>query len=236
MKDILSKGFDEFKIHCDSDMLSRFELYYELLTETNKKFNLTAITEKTEVAVKHFLDCASLLSVLDISEGQSVIDVGCGAGFPGLVLKICRPDIELTLLDALRKRVDFLSECAEKLGLDAVNCIHGRAEDMARRDEYRESFDVCTSRAVAAMPTLSELCLPFVKVGGVFAPLKGPMADDELEKSKNALDILGGGNARVKRVSIYSSELSHAIVLVDKISETPSKYPRSGNKASAKPL
>lgn len=233
MKNILENGFSLLGISITPEMADRFEKYFNFLVEYNKNVNLTAITEKEDVIKKHFIDSGSLLSVLDIKKGAKVIDVGTGAGFPGMVLKILRPDLEITLLDSLNKRIVFLKECAALLGLE-VNCIHARAEDAAKKSELRECFDVVTSRAVANLTTLSEYCLPFAKVGGVFSPLKGPAAEEEIKNAKNAIKILGGELRSVKDVCI--GNYSHKIVLVDKISKTPSKYPRNGAKPINNPL
>ena len=236
MKDILKKGLEALKIEYDETTLNRFNLYYELLIDYNKKVNLTAITEKSDVAVKHFLDSVSLLSVCDAEKNAEIIDVGTGAGFPGLPLKIVRGDINLTLVDSLNKRVEFLKLCVNELGLENVECIHSRAEELAHKKEYREMYDFAVSRAVANMATLSEYCIPFVKVGGKFAALKGPSANEELANAKNAIATLGGANSCVKAVNIADYDLSHSIILVDKMSNTVPKYPRSGNKPLNKPI
>lgn len=236
MKDILKKGFEALKIEYDEITLDRFNLYYELLIDYNKKVNLTAITEKSDVAVKHFLDSVSLLGVCDVGSDSQMIDVGTGAGFPGLPLKIVRGDINLTLVDSLNKRVEFLKLCARELGLSNVECIHSRAEELAHKQEHREQYDIAVSRAVANMATLSEYCIPFVKIGGKFAAFKGPSANDELLAAKNAIATLGGANACIKLAKIANYDLSHSIILVDKITNTAPKYPRSGNKPLNKPI
>lgn len=233
MTDILKQYFSEINIDITPHQISQFEKYYEFLVSYNEKVNLTAITEKSEVALKHFADSASLICGVDIKEGAKVMDVGTGAGFPGMVLKIMRPDIQITLLDSLNKRITFLKELADILEVE-VCCIHSRAEDAAKKSDFRESFDVVTSRAVANLQTLSEYCLPFVKVGGIFAPLKGPAADSEIEAAIGAIKILGGGNTKIKEINI--TDLKHRIVLIDKISKTPSKYPRNGAKPQNNPL
>ncbi len=236
MKDILKRGLEKLGIGNTDDMIERFVLYYELLVDYNTKVNLTAITEPRDVAVKHFLDSISLVDVYDIPENASVIDVGTGAGFPGLPLKIVRSDINLTLLDSLNKRIDFLRLVTSELGLENVECIHSRAEDAAKKQDYREMYDLSVSRAVANMSTLCEYCLPFVKIGGTFAAFKGPMAEDELAAAKNAIETLGGGGSCIKLTKIADEELSHSIILVDKIISTAPKYPRMGNKPLNKPL
>lgn len=233
MENILKSGFSALNININATQLEQFEKYYSFLVSYNQKVNLTAITEKEEVAVKHFLDSGSLLSVLNIKKGASLIDVGTGAGFPGMVLKILRPDLNVVLLDSLNKRIVFLKECATLLGLD-VTCIHGRAEEVAKKSEHREKYDIVTSRAVANLTTLSEYCLPFAKKGGLFAPLKGPAAEDEITEAQTAIKILGGRLSEISDVKL--GDFSHKIVLVDKITYTPQKYPRNGAKPINNPL
>lgn len=237
MKIILSSGLDALGIPYTEEMLTQFELYYALLVETNKVMNLTAITEKSEVAQKHFLDSAALLAAYKLPKGAKVIDIGTGAGFPGMVLKILRPDLDITLLDALAKRIRFLETVAENLKLcDKLTLTHSRAEDLARDDKYRERYALAVSRAVANLNTLSEYCLPFVKIGGKMAAYKGPGAEEELGAAANAIEILGGKMAGIVPVSVSGTDLAHNIVFVDKVLSTPTKYPRSGNKPAAKPL
>ncbi len=236
MKDILTKGIESLQLCVTDVMLDRFVNYYELLVDYNKKVNLTAITEPHEVATKHFLDSISLLGICDIPIGASAIDVGTGAGFPGLPLKIVRDDIKLTLVDSLNKRVEFLKLCCKELSLTNVECIHARAEELGHKEEYRQAYDFAFSRAVANMATLSEYCLPFVKIGGVFCAYKGPAAEEELCNAKNAIATLGGGNTCIKMAHIDQSDMSHSIILVDKINDTATKYPRSGNKPLNKPI
>ncbi len=212
----------------------QFEKYYELLIDWNSKINLTRITDRDEVALKHFADSLTLLNYLDIPENARVIDVGTGAGFPGIPLKIARPDIKLTLLDSLNKRLLFLGEVCTKLSLEA-ELVHSRAEEGGQNPELREKFDLAVSRAVARLNTLSEYCVPFLKVGGVFAPMKGPDLDEELSEAGNALKTLG---AKIR--DVHSFELQNAggrtIVIVDKIAKTPKAYPRHGGKIKSKPL
>lgn len=236
MERILQEGLRRLGLDSGEAVIGQFLTYYELLISYNQNVNLTAITAPEEVAVKHFLDSVALLGLYELPRGARVVDVGTGAGFPGLPLKLVRPDIDLTLVDALGKRVTFLRMCANTLGLTQVNCLHARAEELGKKAEHREQYDVAVSRAVANLATLSEYCLPLVRVGGTFAALKGPAAPQELSGAKNAIAVLGGGNACIKLAEIADAELKHAVVLVDKIGHTPPKYPRSGNKAAQKPL
>lgn len=236
MGQILREGLAAWGIMLTSVQEEQFLRYYRLLVEYNSRMNLTAITGAEEVAVKHFLDSASLLGCVKLPMEAAVIDVGSGAGFPGLPLKILRPDLAVTLLDSLRKRVDFLQVCTEKLGLEGVECVHARAEDAAQQPVYREQYDMAVSRAVANMRTLCEYCLPFVRTGGQLAALKGPAGMQELEEAETAIDLLGGGGARTLQVSIPFGDFSHCILLVDKKRTTPSKYPRKGGKATKSPL
>lgn len=232
----MCEGLSELGIAVTSAQLMQFRQYFELLVDYNTRMNLTALTEADEVAVKHFLDCASLLSYIEIPSAAKVIDVGSGAGFPGVPMAILRPDLQITLLDSLNKRVDFLYACIQKIGLSQVTCIHCRAEDAARTPEYRERYDFAVARAVAKMRPLCEYCLPFVKVGGVFAAMKGPSGIQELEEAQHAIFTLGGGPGKRINTTVPFSDFSHCILLVDKRSQTPIKYPRRGGKVTKTPL
>lgn len=230
--------FDKIRELCGSfcelspDAENKLSLYADTLCEWNEKMNLTAITEPEAIAVKHFADCIMLLKYVDIPKGASVIDIGTGAGFPGVVLKIVRPDIKLTLLDSLAKRITFLDALCEKLGIDAVT-VHSRAEDGAVR--FRETFDVAVARAVAEMRVLSEYCLPYVKVGGIFAAMKGQAAAEESDNALEAVRLLGG---KITSVDVFSLADCGArgIITVKKISQTPTKYPRNPSKIAKQPL
>lgn len=219
----------------NDDICKKLQKYYELLIEWNQKINLTAITDPQDVAQKHFIDCMEIFKSGVIYDGASVIDVGTGAGFPGLVMKICNPTLDVTLMDSLNKRINFLNEVADTLDV-SVNCVHSRAEDAGRNKLYREKFDICASRAVANLATLSELCLPFVKVGGYLAALKGPKAEEEIEAAKNAIKLLGGQIENVIKYKIADTDYDHNIVLVKKISAISSVYPRKAPKPSKEPL
>lgn len=234
--DLLKKGLESYDISVDDTMLDRFEKYREILVEFNKHMNLTGITEQREVYIKHFLDSTAIFKNGYIMDGLSIIDVGTGAGFPGLPFKIANPSIELTLLDSLNKRINFLKEVGDSIGFEDINYIHGRAEDIGKDSDYREKYDIATARAVANLPVLLEFCVPFVKRGGFFICLKGPKVDDELEKSKKAMDILGVKLAEDIEVDLPDEELKHRILVFKKIKETPSKYPRKAGKPAKNPL
>lgn len=229
LKEILIKnGIDEKKAE-------DFYKYFLLLTEWNEKINLTAITEEDEVAVKHFLDSLNAAEGI-AKEGMSVIDVGTGAGFPGLPVKIANPGISLTLVDSLQKRIAFLNEVVSSLSLSGVTTIHSRAEELGVNKDHRENYDLCVSRAVANLTTLCELCLPFVKVGGLFVSLKGPKAEEEVHEAQNAIKILGGSLVEIKNYDLSDTDLNHNIVIIKKISHTPTKYPRKAPKPAKEPL
>ena len=232
MEQLLKDGFARLGLPLTDTALKRFRTYYEYLSEQNKVMNLTAIHGEADTARLHFLDCAALLTVQDL-KGCSVIDVGSGAGFPGLPLKIAQPDMRLTLLDSLDKRVRFLSDTCALLGFDDVQCIHARAEDAK---ELRGQFDAAVSRAVARLNLLAELCLPFVKVGGVFLAMKGPGAAEELEEAARAIDLLGGGEAEILPYALPGAEQAHSVVRIRKLRETPEKYPRRWAKIQKQPL
>ena len=207
--------------------------YGHLLMETNKVMNLTAITDPADIAALHFLDSAALLTLEDFRD-KTVVDVGTGAGFPGLPLKILEPTIHLTLLDSLGKRVQFLERVCQELGLADVACIHGRAEEFAAA--HRESFDLAVSRAVAALPVLCELCLPLVRPGGKFLAMKSVDSDQELESAKHAIETLGGAVSGVRDYEIPGTEVRHRLILVEKVKKTPEKYPRMFAKIKKNPL
>lgn len=231
--DKLRTLLDADGISYDDVALGRFKTYAEYLVSENEKMNLTAITEPEEIAVKHFFDCSLLFKYVNFPESCTVADVGSGAGFPGLVLKILRPDIKITLFDSLGKRVDFLKRVADLLSLD-VNAVHIRAEDAGNDGEYRENFDIVTARAVARMSVLSEYCLPLVRLGGKFCALKGSAGKDEAKDSLNAVKILGGAPPQVSQYSLLGD--GRTVIICEKISQTPSKYPRMQSKISKKPL
>lgn len=233
LEDILRSGLQELGISCDSQAIDRFRAYFRSLDEVNKVMNLTAITGEEDSARLHFLDCAALLRYEDLA-GKDVIDIGTGAGFPGLVLKIACPSARLTLLDSLDKRIAFLQSVCREMGFDDVTCIHARAEELS--PSMRESFDVVTSRAVAGLNVLSEMCLPFVKPGGVFMAMKGPEFDDELEAAKPAIKELGGKTERCETYTIPGTDVRHSVIIIRKLRETPSKFPRRWAQIKKNPL
>ena len=218
------------------EQIQQFLKYYEMLVEWNEVMNLTAITEYDEVMKKHFVDSISLCKAYDVTQNKTVIDVGTGAGFPGLALKIAFPDLQVTLLDSLNKRIKFLNEVISQLGLQNVETIHGRAEDFGRDAKYREQYDYCVSRAVANAATLSEYCLPFVKVGGAFIPYKSGKIDEELEQGTKAIESLGGSIADVIRFELTGADADRSLVVIEKIAKTAKKYPRKAGVPSKEPI
>lgn len=235
IKDLLQNYIKDYKITLTENQYEQFQKYFELLVEWNKKMNLTAITDESGVALKHFADSLSLLNFVDIPQNSSLADVGTGAGFPGVVLKIARPDIKLTLIDSLNKRLVFLGEVCAQLGIEA-ELIHSRAEDGARDEKLRESFDFAVSRAVAKMNVLSEYCLPYVKVGGAFCAMKGAQANEEFKESLNAINTLGGKLEKKYFFELPENGGERAIAVVRKVKNTPQKYPRQSGKIKAKAL
>ena len=235
MDKILIDACTKLNVNIDENMLAQFMKYKELLLEWNEKINLTAITEDREILLKHFADCVSLVPFINLNN-KSVIDVGTGAGFPGIPVKIVSPSIKLTLLDSLNKRITFLSEVVSSLGLNDVSCVHSRAEDGGQNVEFREKFDVCVSRAVADLSILSEYCLPFIKTGGTFISLKGPDAKQEVINALKAIEVLGGEIENVEKIEIPFTDIVHTLVMIKKVRQTPMKYPRKSGKVSKNPI
>lgn len=233
---ILEQKLGELGIKQDQNQLERFHKFYQLLIEWNKVMNLTGITEYEDVVEKHFVDSLSIIKAIDLSGIHTVIDVGTGAGFPGIPLKIAFPHLRVVLLDSLNKRIKFLDEVISQLGLTEIRTIHGRAEEYARKEEYREQFDLCVSRAVANLSTLSEYCLPYIQVGGIFVPYKSGEIDDEVEQSKKAVRILGGNIKDVMKFELPGTDIHRSFVLIHKEKHTQKKYPRKAGIPAKEPL
>ena len=216
----------------------QFKLYFKMLIEVNEHVNLTRITEEDEVYLKHFYDSITPLFTFGavFKDGATLCDVGAGAGFPSIPLKILKPGLKVTIVDSLQKRLNFLKDLISELGLTDVELVHGRAEDVGQNKLYRERFDIVTARAVARMSVLSEYCLPLVKKGGYFVALKGPKAEDELDDGKKALEVLGGKLIKDEELTLPASEEERTLVLVQKVKSTPKKYPRQAGPPRRKPI
>lgn len=227
---------EEKGISLSPQQLSQFDTYYKLLVEWNEKMNLTAITDEEEVYLKHFYDSITASFYVDLTQELSLCDVGAGAGFPSIPLKICFPNLKVTIVDSLNKRITFLQNLASELDLKNVNFVHDRAETFGKNADYREKFDLVTARAVARLSVLSELCLPLVKEGGMFMPMKAAAASEELEKGKKALQILGGKLEKVHSFSLPLEESERNILIINKIKPTPKKYPRKPGTPNKQPL
>ncbi len=237
LKRLLADGAKAYELELSEAQLEQFMKYKSLIQDWNRRVNLTAITEDEEIVKKHFLDSLSLLEKnLPDMKTAKVIDVGTGAGFPGIPLKIAAPEMAVTLLDSLKKRCAFLTLCGSELGLEGAEVCDMRAEDAGKNPEYREKFDFCVSRAVAALDVLSEYCLPFVKVGGFFVSMKGPAVFEEAEKGRKAIEILGGKLEEIREVEVPFVEEKRYIAVVRKVSATPMKYPRKAGKAAKSPI
>ncbi|MDD6217415.1 MAG: 16S rRNA (guanine(527)-N(7))-methyltransferase RsmG [Roseburia sp.] len=232
--DKFEKGLKDLQIELSDEQVQQFLTYYEKLVETNKVMNLTAITEFEEVVEKHFLDSLSLVKVCDLSKEIRILDLGSGAGFPGIPLKIAFPEIEIVLADSLNKRINFLQDVIEELDLKKITAVHARAEELARNKEYREEFDLCVSRAVANLSTLSEYCMPFVKIGGNFISYKSGEIDEEVLNAKHAIFLLGGKTKEVFKFDLY--EQKRSFVIIEKTKGTPKAYPRKAGTPSKQPL
>lgn len=233
---ILEDGCQAFGVTLTDKQIEQFEKYYELLVEWNKVMNLTGITEFDEVMQKHFVDSAAAAKYVEMEKVNSLIDVGTGAGFPGIPLKIVYPHIQVTLLDSLNKRIKFLEEVVDNLGLTGIETVHGRAEDAAKKAEYREQFDLSVSRAVANLASLTEYCLPFVKVGGKFVSYKSVSVDEEITQSKKAVYVLGGEIGKVEKFNLPESDMERSLVIIEKKRSTPKKYPRKAGMPTKEPL
>ena len=228
---LTAEGIKITDVQCDK--LYRF---YEMVIEKNKVMNLTAITDYEEFVIKHFVDSLMIAKVMDMTMPMTVLDIGTGAGFPGVPIKIVYPETKVLLLDSLNKRLNFLNEVIAELGLKDITTIHSRAEELQAKGEYRENFDLCVSRAVAALPTLSEYCLPYVKLGGKFVAYKATGADEEIEASKTAIRVLGGEIKETAHFTIKDTDYTRVLISIEKIKNTPKKYPRPGGKPGKNPL
>ncbi len=220
----------------DKILADKFDKYYKLLIEWNEKINLTAITDEKEAALKHFVDSICALDCGLFFNGAKIIDVGTGAGFPGLPLKIIRDDLDVTLMDSLNKRINFLNEVISSLGLTGIETVHARAEELGRNKNYREKYDICVSRAVANLASLTELCMPFIKKGGYFISLKGPKASEEVKEAKKAIELLGGEFVEIKNYAIDKTDLEHNLVIIKKVRLTEKRFPRNAPKPIKEPL
>lgn len=233
-KSLIREKLLEVGIEVTEEKVEQLFNFYRMVIEKNKVMNLTAITEYEDFVLKHFVDSLLIAKVIDFSDVKTLLDIGTGAGFPGMPIKILFPEVEVLLLDSLNKRLLFLEEVIENLGLKGISTIHSRAEELQVKGEYRESFDIVVSRAVSALPTLSEYCLPYVKIGGSFVSYKGAIGEEEVDASKSAIKILGGKIA--KKESFRLGESDRLLVVMEKVKNTPSKYPRGGGKPGKNPL
>lgn len=236
MADKFEQQLEQLNIKLNEQQKEQFHRYYELLVEWNKVMNLTGITEYGEVNEKHFIDSLAINKVIDIEKIDTVLDIGTGAGFPGLPLKIAYPHLKVVLLDSLQKRINFLNTVIEELGLEEIETLHGRAEDYAKKTEYREQFDLCVSRAVANLSTLSEYCIPYIRVGGIFVSYKSGNIDEEVDNSKKAVKVLGGKLESVEKFQLPGTEISRSFVKVKKIEQTKKRYPRKAGLPGKEPI
>lgn len=234
-KEVLIEGAKEYGVFLSDEQIDKFSLYARLLVEWNEKINLTAIKDPEGIVIKHFLDSLSITELIP-EETKTLLDVGTGAGFPGIPMKLIRENLKVTLLDSLEKRVKFLNETCKSLMLKDILPIHGRAEDFGADKKFRERFDLVTARAVAKLPVLLEYCLPFVRTKGLFIAMKGPDAKEELKESQNALDILGGEIGDVKSFTLPHSNIERYIILIRKCRHTPTKYPRKSGSPTKNPI
>ena len=236
MSQIFETKLSELGITLNEAQKRQFLQFYELLVEWNKVMNLTGITEYEEVNEKHFVDSLSIVKAIDMDSVETVIDIGTGAGFPGIPLKIAFPNLKVVLLDSLNKRIQFLNTVIDTLQLTDIQTIHGRAEDFAKQQAYREQFDLCVSRAVANLATLSEYCLPYVKVDGMFIPYKSGEITEELQQSQNAIHVLGGKVTDVVKFRLPGTEIGRSFVKIKKVQNTAKKYPRKAGLPSKEPI
>ncbi|MHB0998711.1 MAG: 16S rRNA (guanine(527)-N(7))-methyltransferase RsmG [Armatimonadota bacterium] len=235
-RELLASGADEMGITLSDSQLDQFDVYTSMLLEWNQKFNLTRITDPQEIVIKHYLDSLSVLSFMDMTGKVSLIDIGTGAGFPGIPLKIVCPDMKVILLDSMRKRLSFLEAVSQELGLSDVATLHARAEDAAKDKVHRDKYDFAVSRAVARLNTLVELCLPFCRVGGRFISYKGPESGPEIEESAGAVRLLGGVKEKVGQLMLPHSDIQRTLIVIKKIRPAPSGYPRQAGLPEREPI
>lgn len=236
IQESFTKRLHDKGITIDSSQLDQFETYYKELVSWNEKMNLTGITEREQVYTKHFYDSVSLAFYVNMNNVKTIADIGSGAGFPGIPLKICFPHLKLTIIDSLNKRINFLQHIVQETGLEYVQLLHGRAEDWARKPEHRDHYDLVTARAVAKLAVLNEFCLPYVRVGGIFAAMKGSSPDEEIKEASHSLKELKGKLQRVERFTLPVEDSERHIVVIDKTAATPKKYPRKAGTALKTPL
>lgn len=235
-ENLLVKGLNELGLNATDEQLEMFNKYYNMLIETNKVMNLTAITDYNEVIIKHFIDSLLVVNIFDINQSKTMIDVGTGAGFPGIPIKIMFPHLKITLLDSLNKRLKFLNNVIDELGLTNIETVHGRAEDIARKEQFREKYDLCVSRAVANLSTLSEYCIPFIAKNGKFISYKSSISSEEIKNAQKAIKILGGTVIDEKTVHLPCSDMDRKFVVINKINNTGKKYPRKAGTPAKEPL
>ena len=230
------RALEKLNIHLNEKQMYQFQTYYEMLVETNKVMNLTAITEMEDVITKHFIDSLCLIKAVPQLGKQKILDLGTGAGFPGIPLKIVFPDLEIVLMDSLNKRIHFLEEVIQRLDLKNISAVHGRAEEMARKGEYRQQFDICVSRAVANLASLAEYCIPFVKIGGCFVSYKSADVDEEAENAKRAVFLMGGKIEDVIKFRLPGSDQGRSLIYIKKEKGTPKAYPRKAGTPARNPI
>lgn len=235
-RNLFIRGIKELGLDITKKQEDQFLKYYEILVETNKVMNLTAITELDEVIVKHFIDSLLIVKSIDMNQCNNLIDVGTGAGFPGIPIKIMFPNINVTLLDSLNKRLKFLNNVIEELKLSNIDTVHGRAEDLGHNSNYREQFDLCVSRAVANLSTLSEYCIPFVKINGKFVSYKSSVSSEEIMESEKAIKVLGGKIISKDILELPCSDMKRTLVVINKIKSVSKKYPRRAGIPSKEPI
>ena len=235
MKEI-QRIFAEYGAVISEKQVDQYEQYYEMLTEKNKVMNLTAITDYEDVLIKHFLDSISIIRCVDLTGQKKLIDVGTGAGFPGIPLKILFPELQVTLMDSLNKRILFLEDVCRKLKLDGIQAVHARAEDLGRDKSYREQYDCCVSRAVANLATLAEYCIPFVKCAGLFVAYKSGKVEDEATQAEGAVRILGGKLLKTEKFVLPETDIERSLICIEKVKATSMKYPRKAGLPGRQPL